>query len=71
MRSGPVTRGRPAHAAMVTRWIPTNSNSCSGRAFHFQTQLYGFANALGDLVKGPRLRVACGELGNRGYVIAF
>src|SRR5579885_1416126 len=22
--------GRPAHAAIVTRWMPTNSNSCSG-----------------------------------------
>ena len=22
--------GSPAHAAMVTRWMPTNSNSCSG-----------------------------------------
>lgn len=22
--------GIPAHAAMVTRWIPTNSNSCPG-----------------------------------------
>jgi len=21
---------RPAHAAMVTRWMPTNSKSCSG-----------------------------------------
>jgi hypothetical protein len=22
--------GRPAHAAMVTRWMPMNSKSCSG-----------------------------------------
>ena len=22
--------GNPAHAAMVTRWMPTNSKSCSG-----------------------------------------
>lgn len=41
------------------------------RALDFQTQFYGFANALDDLVEGPRLRIASGHLRNRGYVIAF
>ena len=41
------------------------------RALDFQTQLYGFANALGGLVEGPRLRMASGYLRDRGYVIAF
>ena len=27
---GPRDPGTPAHAAMVTRWMPTNSKSCSG-----------------------------------------
>ena len=27
---GPGDSRTPAHAAMVTRWMPTNSNSCAG-----------------------------------------
>jgi len=41
------------------------------RAFDIQTQLYGFADAFGELVKRPRLRVACGDLRNGGHVETF
>jgi hypothetical protein len=41
------------------------------RALDIQRQLYGFANALRDLVKRPRLRVASGDLWNGGNVEAF
>jgi hypothetical protein len=40
-------------------------------ALDFQTQFNGFANALGDFVEGPPLRMASWNLRNRGYVIAF
>ena len=40
-------------------------------ALDFQAKFYGFANALGDLVEGPRLRMAGRYLRNRGYVVAF
>ena len=41
------------------------------RALGLQAQLYGFANALGDLVQRTGLCMACRDLRNRGDVIAF
>jgi len=41
------------------------------RALDIQTQLYGFANTLRDLVERSRLSVACGDLWNRGDVEAL
>lgn len=40
-------------------------------ALHFQAQRDGFTYTFGDLVEGACLRVAGGNLGNRGYVKAF
>ena len=53
--------GSAPYPAAVTRWIPTIQVRFR-RAFDFQAQLYGFADALGNLVEGPRLRVASGYL---------
>ena len=36
-----------------------------------KAQLYGFSNALVDLVEGPRLCMAPRHLWNRGDVVAF
>ena len=41
------------------------------RARHFETQFDSFANALRDLVQRPRLRMASGDLWDRGDIIAF
>jgi hypothetical protein len=50
---------------------PNELQSVFRRTLDFQTQLDGFANALGDLVERPRLRVACGNLWNGGNVEAL
>ena len=42
-----------------------------GCAFDREAQLYGFADALVDLVEGPRLCIAPRDLRNRGDVVAF
>ena len=63
--------GRPAHAAMVTRWMPTNSKSCSGVP---STSRHSSMASRMRSVTSSRDR-ACvwhaGICGNRGYVVAF
>lgn len=50
-----------AHAAMVTRWMPTNSNSSSGAPSISKHNAIA-SRMRSVLVQGPRLRMARGYL---------
>ena len=60
---------RPAHAAIVTRWIPTNSNSCSGTP---STSRHSPIASRMRSVTSSSERACVWHAGIvRGYVIAF